>query len=99
MKNPAAILVHIIHKYFIFAIVFSYFAAALLPQFGLSSWTLSFSGSSSRPSCARLRTRLMACPWASSWMPSSFRKSSKDDPRCLKQTAKPEPTPRPALCR
>ena len=33
--NPAAILVHIIHKYFIFAIVFSYIAAALLPQFGL----------------------------------------------------------------
>ena len=32
--NPAAILVHIIHKYFIFVIVFSYIAAALLPQFG-----------------------------------------------------------------
>jgi bile acid:Na+ symporter, BASS family len=33
--NPAATLVHIIHRYFIFAIVFSYVAAALLPQFGL----------------------------------------------------------------
>jgi len=33
--NPAAMLVHIIHKYFIFAIVFSYIAAALLRQFGL----------------------------------------------------------------
>ena len=35
MKNPIALLLHLIHHYFIWVIVASYFVTAILPVFGL----------------------------------------------------------------
>jgi hypothetical protein len=35
MKNPVEAFVHLIHRYFIWVIVISYFVAAFLPAFGL----------------------------------------------------------------